>query len=689
MKKILETCLKILAYGTFFVPLLVFPSSFIFPFIVPKILVFRSLVELMCAGYCGLLIINWKEYVPKRTNLTIAVVLFLVSFLLSTFFGVDSYHSFWDNHERMLGLFTLAHYVVYYLMITSLFKNWADWKRALNIFLIAGSVVMAIGVLQVFLPDLLLNQGSLRVASSLGNSIYVGGYGLFLTAVSCLLLLKEKTIGRKIVYALAGVLALLGLVFSGTRGSMLGLVAGIMYGVTVYSFVLKEYPRVRHTLWISGGVLVALVVLLFFNRDSNFVHRVVILDRTFNTSLNELVGGPRIIAWKIALESFKDHPLFGWGPNNFFYAFNQHYNPRSLEFGYSETWFDNAHNILVNTLAVQGVIGLVTYIAIFVVAIWILYSAYAKKTIDAHMLVIGSVFLIAHLVQNITVFENPTSYLYFMFWLAFINSVSYKSSTFSLKEDVLKKIIPASADAVCGTGTLVVLGVVGFCAVFIFNLQPARANTKTLHTLVALGQNPNEAFISMQEALAFSSPHIDDIRNDISRGVYSLLSNNYQKIGKEKSNQILDLMILELEKNLVLHPLDVRVHLSLSQLMQLGLLINNDPKYLAKSEFYLEQALAYSPRRQQLVYNLVGVKAQLGKWQDAVKLLEAAISDNPRIAESYWRLAYVYKITQQLPKVDEVMLLAKKNEVLFTDQEKNILKQIGINSTTPISSTVK
>ena len=51
----IELAMKVLVYATFFVPLIVAPASFIFPFIVPKVVVLRSLILLLAAGYAVLL----------------------------------------------------------------------------------------------------------------------------------------------------------------------------------------------------------------------------------------------------------------------------------------------------------------------------------------------------------------------------------------------------------------------------------------------------------------------------------------------------------------------------------------------------------------------------------------------------------------------------------------------------------
>ena len=64
----------------------------------------------------------------------------------------------------------------------------------------------------------------------------------------------------------------------------------------------------------------------------------------------------------------------------------------------------------------------------------------------------------------------------------------------------------------------------------------------------------------------------------------------------------------------------------------------------------MEDALRYSPKRQQLMYNLSGLKLQLGKSDEAIKLMEETITLNPKIAESYWRLAYHYKLLKQTEK---------------------------------------
>ncbi|MFH0857865.1 MAG: hypothetical protein V1848_03910, partial [Candidatus Magasanikbacteria bacterium] len=243
---------QILLSLTFLVPLIVIPSSFFFPFIVPKILLFRSLVLLAFACYTVLLLINWEKYRIRMNWLHWTVLLFWVSLCISTFFGVDWYRSFWDNHERMLGLFTLSHYVLFYFLLSLLFRTREDWKWLFRWFLVAGSVVMFIGVIQKYVnPELLLNRAQERVSASLGNAIYFSGYGLFLFFLGLYLFIEEKKKEWKWSMLGLGIIGLLGVFLGGTRGTLLGFFAMMSVSILLYSLFWKENKKVRMYLRIA------------------------------------------------------------------------------------------------------------------------------------------------------------------------------------------------------------------------------------------------------------------------------------------------------------------------------------------------------------------------------------------------------------------------------------------------------
>ncbi len=665
MASYLEKIIKGLICLTFFVPLVLVPASFIFPFIVPKILVFRSLALLMLGAYLLLLQANWQKYKITFSWIDCAALLFFSSFAVSTFAGIDWYKSFWDNHERMLGLFTIFHFVAYYFIVSKAIGEWKEWRVLLRVFLFAGLLVMFIGMIQKANPDFMLNRGSDRVSATLGNAIYYSGYGLFLMFISILLFLKEENKFWKYFALVSGIFGFLGIFWGGTKGTFLGLITGGIILLFTYLFTTREQRKLKYIAWSLLFLMIVVLGLLFNFRKTNFVQNIPGVGGLMNISFSEGTASTRLMAWGIALDAWKERPVFGWGPNNYYYAFNKYYAPEFLEHGWGETWFDNAHSAVMNTLAVQGLTGILAYFLLFIVPAIVLLKSFLAGRTDKHVLAVGLAFLAGHFVHNSTVFENPTSYLYFFFFLAFINSqtTSYKLQATSYKKE--REI---------SLGLSAVVFLVILILIYSTNINPARANMSALNTLRAVYSNPIAGIEVYKKTMAIPSPHIDDIRNDFARVVNEITSAMINsKMDNSKIKEILNIALQECQKNRELHPLDIRVHLQQSQLNSLSALVSNEAKYLWEAEKNLEEALNLSPKRQQLQYMLAMVKLQLNKPQEAVRLLEDSIANDDKIGEGWARLIYVYSQIGQKEKAVALLEEAEKKNIAFDERLQGII----------------
>lgn len=666
MQKRIELLFKIVVGLTFFVPLAFFPSNFIFPFIVPKVVIFRSLTLILIALYIILLASNWKKYIIRNSPLTIVILLFTISFGISTFTGLDWYRSFWDNHERMLGFFTVAHYVLYYLVITSVIRSWDDWKWLLRTFLLAGSIVMGIALIQQFNNTFLLNTSGNRSASTLGNPIYVGGYGLFLAFIGWFMLMKEKLLSWRLFVVVSGLLGFLGVFFSGSRGALLGLVMGIGILFISYIITLKGHKKIRISLITIIIVAIALTGTLFLFRKTSFVNAIPTVGRLLNSSISSI--GTRIMAWEIAVEAWKDYPVFGWGPSNYYFAFNQYYRAEFLRYGYRETWFDNAHNIVLNTLTERGIVGVIIYLGIFFTAIFYMWKLYRKngEKVDIHFLTITSAFLIAHLVQTISVFDNPTSYLYFFFFLAMINSQLLQIKNENIENSANKNISMPVALVAC-----LLVGLFIYTA----NLNPARANMATLNVLRGI-YGTQDIRPLYEKAISIQSPHIDDIRNDVTRTISSSLRVYVQASKNELARDLFKLAYEELEKNRKLHPLDLRVHAQQALLIQEASSLSGDRGLLVEAERIMKDGLEKSPERQQFIYTLAGIEIQLDKLDEAEALYRRAIADDELIGESWWRLALMQSVFGNMDGAINTINEAREKGVNFGAEGDPVVEDI-------------
>lgn len=652
--------MKFIVYGTFFVPLFVSSQYFIFPFIVPKVLLFRSLVLILLFLYFILLYKNKEAYHTTRTPMNITILFFLGSFAVSTFVGVDWYRSFWDNHERMLGLFTLIHYIAYYFILSSVYKDSKDWLLFSRVFLFAGSIVMLIGLWQrVVDPQALLNSGAERVASTLGNSIYVSSFGIFLLALGAILFFEERVGRYKMMAIFGGVLGFGGILLGGSRGSLIAFCVFVaVFFATL--FALRKDVFLRKKIAVSFGILLVLGGVIFAFRNTAFIKSIPAVGRLADTSFH--TSTPRTMAWGVAYDAWKEYPLFGWGPNNFFYAFNKFYRPAFLEHGWGETWFDNAHNIVMNTLAVQGAVGLASYLAVFIVAFFVVWRAYIKEKLQVTTIAVLCGFLVAHFVNNLFVFENPTSYLYFFFLLAFINS----TETVKLSQNVKHK-----------RTSIAYIGAIGIVLLIIFfktNVNPAKANMYSLAAIRNL-RDPGGAVELMKQAYGQYSPHTDDIRADFARASYPVMVNLYNGGRKDVIGQLYAFNYEELKKNLTLHPLDIRTHMILAEQLTVQAQIAKDLKYLYEAERLLENALKLSPKRQQYKFYLANIKMQIRKNDEAIALVKEAIEDDYKVLFGWYNLLTIYDTLQKKPEAEALVLEAKSRGVVL---DENYLKTIRI-----------
>ena len=434
MQKILANAVVLAGFIVVpFIPFIVLSQSAFFPFIVGKNFAFRAVVEIMLAAYLVLAIID-PEYRPRKTYLLWAFVALLGIITLSAVLGANPTKSFWSNFERMEGVVTYFHLFAYFVVASTVITVRDMWRPYLNLHLGAG-VIMAI----VALVQLKGAAVGFRVDGTLGNSSYLGIYAFFNIFLAVFFMVRESftTAGEQARIAIYGAIALLQMVvlyYTGTRGAILGLMAG----AGLATILIAVFETKRKTLRMGAiGVLVALVLLVggFMSvRDSALVKTTPLLARFSEISVSNLSSNARVMVWGMAYQGFKEHPYLGWGMENFNYVFNKYYDPKMYG---QEQWFDRAHNVFFDWLIAAGVPGLLSYVALFACAIYCIWRRADSLSIIEKSILTG--MLSGYFFQNLFVFDNLTSLIFFGTFLAYIESFSHKESKIianSVSDDV-------------------------------------------------------------------------------------------------------------------------------------------------------------------------------------------------------------------------------------------------------------
>ena len=176
---------SIIRWGTYlilFTPLVINRSSF-FPFVTPKTIYFRILVEIIFAAYL-FLVISSPRYRPKINGLSITLFIFLFILVLTSILGVNFERSFWSTYERMTGLFTQFHLLIFFIVLTSVFKEIKDWEKFLAVSVFVG-VLLSLNVL-------LGQETSTRGGGTIGNTSFMAAYLLFDIFFALILFLAKR-----------------------------------------------------------------------------------------------------------------------------------------------------------------------------------------------------------------------------------------------------------------------------------------------------------------------------------------------------------------------------------------------------------------------------------------------------------------------------------------------------------------
>src|SRR3989344_570970 len=355
----LEKALRyIVLTGVFALPFLVLyvSTSLFFPFITGKNFAFRIIIEIILGAWVALALVK-TEYRPRRSYLLWAFAAFVVLIGISDIFGVYPEKSFWSNYERMEGWVTLAHLFAYFVVAVSVLNTERLWKYWWHTTLSVSVIVAFIGLLQLA-GKVPINQGGARIDARIGNATYLGVYMLFHIFMAALFLARawvERAKERILYVFLYGGIIFLNsfiLFFTATRGAILGLLGGFLFGGII---LILLAPRSR-VAWRAGSGIVAFIVLVgafWAVRDQVWVHRIEPLHR-LATILSDGTTFSRFLNWGMAWEGFKERPILGWGQENYAAVFDKYYNPAMYA---QEQWFDRTHNIVFDWLIAGGILG--------------------------------------------------------------------------------------------------------------------------------------------------------------------------------------------------------------------------------------------------------------------------------------------------------------------------------------------
>lgn len=598
-------------------------KSVLYPYVFGKALFLQILIEILFPFWVALLILDPATR-PKRSLILWGALIFGAVLIITTVFGIDPHKSFWGTDERANGVFTQLHYLIFFLILPSVFRSRRDWQRALWLTLGVGFGLSVWGIIENFASGV---QGGTRVMAVLGNPILFGGYLLFPVFLSIYVFLETRGPHR---FAALGVFAasITALLFTQTRGAVLGATAGAATTAFLWLVATRHASaRNRRRVFTALGSVVVLAVLLIAFRNTAIVKSIPVANRLTSISIRDTTATERLLLWRLALRGFAARPLLGWGPENFDYVFDRYYDPYFLRFSISETWSDRAHNASLDLLTMTGVVGFTAYMFLLGAVMQKLWRETRKDNSPEAPILAG--LLVAYLVSNFFAFDSPSSTLLFFYSIAL---VAARGETGQPSEPrVVWSHVKAMMIAVAAA-----LAIAGLT----LQMRMLRASQAGLIAATMTPETANERWLAMTRASQIPSPHLPSIRLRFANTIFLATGSNGPLRGAD-AERFLAFAIEEMKKNAVAHPHDFAYLFTLGNLYtQAGIVVN--PRFFTDAEAAYLRAKEESPLRQALYFQLASLKLLQHDFPAAVEILKPVPNFDSRVGMPHWLLGIAY-----------------------------------------------
>jgi O-antigen ligase/tetratricopeptide (TPR) repeat protein len=608
----MKDVLKAVVFGGLFaVPFLTLyvENDYFFPYITGKNFWFRIIVDVTVAAWVLLALADAK-YRPRFSWILSSFSLLLIIMFFANLFGVHPESSFWSNFERMDGYVSLVHTFFYALVLGSVLTTREEWQKLLNTSLVVAFLVALYGLAQYGG----LAEGSGRIDSRLGNAAYMAVYMLFHIFIAFWLFVESKKQNTKIAYGFLAAMFTFVLIETGTRGTAIGLVVGILVMSGYVGLFGTKFKEFRKYAVGAFAFLILIVGSFIAARDSEFIQSSPNLARIANISINDL--SIRATIWGMAWEGVKERPLLGYGQSNFNYVFNKNYDPSLYA---QEQWFDRSHNIFFDWLTTGGFLGLLSYLSIFVACLYYLFVRPLLDKGDSSFTVLERGVLLGilagYFTHNLVVFDNIVSYIFFAMVLGIIHSrVSVPMKRVeSLKVD----------EAILVQFAIPVVSVVTIVCMYFAHAPGMAAAADIIDAMRT--QDPAKRLEAFDKALERDSFARQEIVEQLAQNAASVIQN--QKVPQDVRNMYMVRAEEELLKLAQYKPGDARIHVFIATYY----------RTVGQYEKSLEQikiARELSPRKQSIIEQQGFIELTLNQNEQALKTFKEAYDLDQRSPEA-------------------------------------------------------
>jgi O-antigen ligase len=619
------------------VPLIV-GSDFFFPYVVPRNVFFRVMVELAATVLVLAFSSGGKTLDLRCEPILWSLVAFVGAASISALFSPAATHSFFGDFERMGGVWAWLHLVVFFLLLRSLRDE--DWGWVLNGSLVISVIISGTAIAQHTV--LASHIGSIDTvvppsSSTLGNSGLLAAYLMMNVAIAGYLVTVSRHRG---LYIVVSAVNLVGLVFAANRSTIIGLVLGSVVGGAIFSSLTTTSRKklVAPAIAVALALIVASVSATIRSHPTSFVarHAPMVLQRIAMTNPAG-ADESRAVQWRAAIEGFKDRPLVGYGPENHDLVWSAHFDPRI--YALDTDVYDRTHNQFLEVLATTGLIGTIAFLAIWIAIGVTLARAYRAGRLSAAAIAVLAGLQVAYAAYLAFWFVDLNST---MLWIVIAALIASRGTVGSVVLETPRHDI----DTAQTRPRLAFASVAGLAALLYWGAYTPLSANRALAKLDDRRGSVVEtltAFERLSESTAPQTAHTPLMMGEFIASLRPRLSQmrgnpNERRMLERAFDQSFAMFGREIHRD----TLNDRLYTHQAALLLDAAEFYGQPIYRQQAIDAFHKAIELSPRRIQQRLGLANMYMREHDYERAVVVLGEAVKVDPMLGEPRYKLAQAY-----------------------------------------------
>ncbi len=591
-----------------------------------------------------------------RSYIGLSLVVYFVAIVISGLAGIDPHATFWSAATRTTGIWYLVHLSIAVFLLAGVISERSTHRRMVFAIIVSTALY---SLLALFGPEGIgLMFGNFIIDGfTFGNSSFAGMYlfGAFILALYYLFSAETK---RWWMYVLPVALIINPYIlskgiWSGDFSSWVGEARSSAYAI-VFSIVAlvvlwgvskirSGEARSKAAYGLFGlSILVALLSAWSLFSHDGYLRGVYLSQAT----------AARPLIWEMSEKAIAERPVLGWGGDTFESVFEQKYDNRLLQEEYgNEAWFDRAHNAFIDQAVDGGIVGLLSYLAVYIVTALMLMRVVLKSS-DRDDRLLASfliVYVALHLAELQTAFDTSISYPLVAFMLASAIVLEHRLSASGGKkrEERSVWVMNASTKHIFA-GTVLVFS----CWSLFWGWLPF-VRAQIANGQIRTAGSPDKR-LPLYPAL-FGSP-VDEhsflwrTSTDFQRGIGSNPHVLTDKAFIDGLKEEIQLFEREYRNYIEENPMHFRAHLNLADILIYERLFGVDK--LTDAQSILDRAIELVPQAPQAYWMKAVAAVYQGDFEHARRYAQMGLDLNPNIVQSRDIVQYVETSIKNFPEID-------------------------------------